>query len=279
MKFINTICVVCIMIFFNACVSSVTPTPLVYKKDYIITDKHTGEELDFNDFIESLQHYDVILLGEKHDVMKHHQAQVLIIEALAKKQPLDVVFEMFPSASQTYIDAAKSKKESIQKSKLKNALNWESKWDYKMYRDIIELGFYADSIYLIGGNISSDEINIIYAGAEPLKGKYSTTNQAQEKIAQKIIQAHNIVADQLDGNRAMIDKLVQIQQYKDRRMADKLVHAKHQSVLIAGKHHTNKTMGVPLHIKDFKSSKKVAVVFLGDENESLDECDYMWHFF
>lgn len=57
-------------------------------------------------------------------------------------------------------------------------------------------------------------------------------------------------------NKELLDKLVEIQQFKDRRMADILVHHVNKILLLAGNYHTSKRVGISLHIQDFKSSKK-----------------------
>ncbi|WP_304342597.1 ChaN family lipoprotein, partial [Campylobacter ureolyticus] len=80
-----------------------------------------------------------------------------------------------------------------------------------------------------------------------------------------------------------ISKMVEIQQFKDRRMADKLVHSSKLAILIAGRNHTDKTIGVPLHIIDFNKSKKFSSVGLGYECEEVEiesknEQDYLIKF-
>lgn len=299
-----------IIIYTLLCVSCgfYTPTALNKDKDFQIFNTHTKQLISFDDFIATISQYDIILLGEKHDEIKHHLAELAIINAISKHthqsniqelnntalqanlanqdsnlesthtRNVNVVFEMFASNNQAILDNAKNRKNSIPQNQLKNALHWDNKWDYSLYKQIIESSFYADNINIIGGNLSRDEINTIYMGAQPLKGQFSTTKAVKDKIAQTIMIAHKMPnsSNNDDSNKALLDKLTEIQQYKDRRMADKLVNAKSQAILIAGKHHTDKTMGVPLHIKDFKSNKKIVVVFLGDEGEGKEECDFIW---
>lgn len=77
----------------------------------------------------------------------------------------------------------------------------------------------------------------------------------------------------------MVDKLVEIQQFKDRRMADVLVHHPNKVLLLAGSYHTSKKIGIPLHIQDFKSSKKIVVVNLNYGGMDLKDSDYTFIYY
>lgn len=229
----------------------------------IISTQNPNENLSFADFINTISKADIILLGEKHDEKSHHKAQLLIIQALEAKflgsndlgqnpqcaKRVSIVLEMLGSDSAKHIDEASAHKEKIQKEHLKSALGW-GKWDYKQYRDILEYVFYSHSFEIVAGNLSREEISTIYKGAQELKGHLSTTKDAKENISKIISKSHKT------NDENLLKKLTEIQQYKDRRMADKLFHSPYFAILLAGNYHITKTFGIPLHIADFEASNQ-----------------------
>ncbi|MGX2971522.1 ChaN family lipoprotein [Helicobacter sp. T3_23-1059] len=229
----------------------------------IISTQNPNEHLLFADFINTISKTDILLLGEKHDEKSHHKAQLLIIQALEASflsqnelaqnpkcdKRVSIVLEMLGSDSAKHIDEASNQKDKIQKEHLKTALGW-GKWDYKQYKEILEYVFYSRSFEIIAGNLSREEISTIYKGAQELRGNLSTTKDAKEKISKIIAKSHKT------NDESLLKKLTEIQQYKDRRMADKLFHSPHFAILLAGNYHIANTFGIPLHIADFKASNE-----------------------
>ena len=114
----------------------------------------------------------------------------------------------------------------------------------------------------------------------PLNGSYSTAKKVKDSLFDIIKISHGFS----DDDNETVSKMVEIQQFKDRRMADKLVHSSNLAILIAGRNHTDKTIGVPLHILDFNKNKKMISVGLGYWQEEVDdknqkEQDYLIKFY
>lgn len=116
---------------------------------------------------------------------------------------------------------------------------------------ICQCSFYSRA-KILGANLSRSEITSIYNGVQPLKGYVSTTNEVKNKFFDIISLSHKLNPQE---NKELLDKLVEIQQFKDRRMADVLVHHTNKVLLLAGSYHTSKKIGIPLHIQDFKVIK------------------------
>ncbi|NES53047.1 iron transporter, partial [Escherichia coli] len=93
--------------------------------------------------------------------------------------------------------------------------------------------FYSKS-KILGANLSRSEITSIYNGAQPLKGYVSTTNEVKKQLFDIISLSHKLNPEE---NKELLDKLVEIQQFKDRRMADVLVHHVNKVLLLAGSYH------------------------------------------
>lgn len=247
-------------IFFSGCIS---PNIADYeKKEFMAINLKTNQKLEFGEFINELNKYDIVLLGEHHDDFLHKFLTLKIANELAKFGDLSVALEMLESSKQSCINKAKQNKAKISQNEIKNALCWE-KWKYKDYKYLIENLFYSQ-IEILGANLNKDEISTIMKGAQPLKGDKSTTKNVKEAIKKVISESHKT-----DDNE-ILEVLSTAQQYKDRRMADILINSKNKVILLAGSYHIDKDMGIPLHIDDFNSYKKInkkaVVIFLGDKN-------------
>ena len=213
------------------------------------------QSISFADFILQIADTNILLLGEKHDEKSHHKAQLLIMQALdayfawqvGECKRFGLVLEMLGGDAQSHIDEASKSKEQIQKENLKTALGWE-KWDYQQYKDIVEYAFYAPNFDIIAGNLSRQEISAIYKGAEPIEGNVSTSAEIKERISKIISKSHKT------NDATLLARLTQVQQYKDRRMAEMLFGAGEFALLLAGNYHITKTFGIPLHIEDFIAS-------------------------
>ena len=277
----NIFCLFFLSLLFSAC-SLIQDKAFAEKglknNTFNIISSQSKQKLSFDEFIDLLSAYDIILLGEKHDEYTHHLAEYMIIKALSQKEHINVVFEMLSTDKQSKINKAKADKKNIKPRNLAKTIEWEKSWKWKDYQSIVELVFYED-IKMSAGNISRAEISTIYQGAQQLKGFISTKNEVKEMIKKIIVNNHKMDINDTK-NLDLLDKFVQIQQYKDRRMADILVQSKEKAVLIAGRHHIDKRIGVPLHIQDFKSPKKVlAVIFCESEKDiEFTEADLIWLF-
>ncbi|EAJ6226745.1 iron transporter [Campylobacter coli] len=276
MKFHIVLSTLLISVMFNACAVLQKPSPLQENKDFYILDTHAQKKISFEDMILDLLKADVILLGEKHDEAKHKISQVMIFNALegnlsSQNIGFDVALEMLASTEQNHLDKAFKNKKYIKTNELANALNWDKSWKWKDYEQFVNAVFYSKA-KILGANLSRLEITSIYNGAQPLKGYVSTTDKVKKQIFDIISSSHKLNPQE---NKELLDKLVEIQQFKDRRMADVLVHHANKVLLLAGNYHTSKRVGIPLHIQDFKSSKKIVVVNLSYGEIDLNDSDYV----
>lgn len=239
-------------LFENLRVSIISSAKQDAKTPINLANQNQTQNLSFADFIFQIADTNILLLGEKHDEKSHHKAQLLIMQALdayfawqaGECKRFALVLEMLGSEAQSHIDEASKSKKQIQRENLKTALGW-GKWDYQQYRDIVEYAFYAPNFDIIAGNLSRQEISTIYKGAEPIAGNVSTSAEVKERISKIISKSHKT------NDATLLERLTQVQQYKDRRMADMLLKSRDFALLLAGNYHITKTFGIPLHIEDF----------------------------
>ena len=235
-----------------------------------IVNLSTNKTMDFDGFIVEVLDADILLVGELHDDFDHHLAEILLIKALSKNKNIDVAFEMLGGDKQKYADGLDKK---TRPGELIKAIKWNDKmWELRHYKGVLEAAFYSANIKC--ANLSEDEIKLIFTGAQPISGQFSTSKSVQEAIVKIVGRVHEGV------NKQDIQKLVQAQQYKDRRMADVVNKSANFALLIAGRYHVQKDIGVPLHLMDFKTKKKFKTLFLGFDGDdtSAKEADYLWKF-
>lgn len=247
--------------------ASVGNTGLKYRQ---IIDNKQGKSLAFDSFIKNLLDYDIIIIGEYHNLDSHKLAEFDIIHALKAHKKLSIIYEMLPSSKQKEIDKAIAKKELVKKNELDKVLFWIDDWEYagSGYERLLESLFYAGDS-LIGGNLSYEEKSLIAETIPKLKGKNSTNPAVQNTLKEIIGGFHAKKWDSI---------FVNIQQHIDRNLAQKMLENPNP-VAIMGAYHASKALGVPLHIKDLDSTKKVAVISLdGGENFGLQDADFTIYF-
>lgn len=240
-----------------------------------IYDLRTGQTLMPTEFADKIAPAPRLLLGEQHDNLKHHQAHFWLLQQLQQKRPQgSVLMEMLSVDQQPLI--AKLTPEQTACDCLPEQLNWKKSWNWAFYGEIVKTVL-QQRTPLVATNLTADEVQTLMRGAEPIKGNRSTAPEVQQAIAGLISQSHSF--DATSGqDQEIIRKMVQVQQFRDRRMAEKVASSPTPSVLIAGNHHINRRLGVPLHLSDLAPNLNTISVLFGNNPNSVnaDNADYYW---
>lgn len=265
--FVSSLLVAC-----SSSIKNVTETELGQ-----VIDLKTNKVIPLSQFVDTLSKAPHILVGEEHDNLKHHQAQHWLLSQLQKQRPQgSLLLEMLSVDQQPLVDQIEQSKRSVSLDNLPKQLNWQRGWNWAFYGELLEFAL-LNSTKLVATNLTKDEVVALMKGAEPLKGYQSTTAQVKEKLA-NLITAHHPI------DEAHLVKMVEVQQFRDRRMAEKVLQAKTPSVLIAGNHHVNRQYGVPLHLQDLTKNQplaaveKMAVVMMKTSRQGVtaEQADYVW---
>lgn len=241
-----------------------------------IYDLRTGQALTPNEFADKVAPAPRLLLGEQHDNLKHHQAHFWLLQQLQQKRPQgSVLMEMLSVDQQPLI--AKLTPEQTACDCLPAQLNWKKSWNWAFYGEIVKTVL-QQRTPLVATNLTADEVQTLMLGAEPLNGNRSTAPQVQQAIAELITQSHGFDDSASGQNQELIRKMVQVQQFRDRRMAEKVATSPTPSLLIAGNHHINRRLGVPLHLADLAPTLSTITVLFGDNpnRANADNADYYW---
>ncbi|NQT89566.1 ChaN family lipoprotein [bacterium] len=99
-----------------------------------------GEPVTFPALIEDLEQADVVFLGERHTLERHHAIQARIIDALAATdRPLVIALEQVGRHSQKYLDEYADGKLTF--DQLAESMAWAKQWgNYRDYKPLLEAG-------------------------------------------------------------------------------------------------------------------------------------------
>ncbi|ELA09657.1 hypothetical protein MOMA_04605 [Moraxella macacae 0408225] len=255
-----------------------------------IINLNTKQPLSFSEFAKQLSKFDAVILGEYHDKPNQHSLAAGLLDALQQQRPQgSLLLEMLTVEQQDLVDKARQKPNL---NDLQAALNWQKSWDWQLYGEIVKRPF-VYNYSLIATNLTKPEVNILLQGAEELKGYQSTTTAIKQDILQTIIKNHDLNPDELHADdKRFLHNMVAVQQFRDRRMAEKLLSAPKPALLLAGNYHAQKDIGVPIHLQDLKqdliarkqlnktqfSTAVVMMVSNVDELSEIDntKADFIW---
>jgi uncharacterized iron-regulated protein len=101
-------------------------------------DVYRGEPLPYEDVLDDLAGVDVVYLGERHTIQKHHDLQTQILSDLAKRgRPLVLGLEQLEKIHQPAID--RYNRGELNFDQLAEAVHWAERWgNYRQYRAVVE---------------------------------------------------------------------------------------------------------------------------------------------
>lgn len=258
-------------LFLTACSPSVLQIPenglgkvLELKSGKFITTQELAEKLSVQPRV---------ILGEQHDSLKHHQAQYWLLQQLQRQRPqASLLLEMLSIDQQSLADNLKY---TASLNELPKQLNWQKSWNWAFYGAIVHYAV-SQKTALVATNLTSNEIQTLMQGAEPLRGNQSVAPNIKQQLARLILASHHCQDCSL--GTPMVQKMVEIQQFRDRRMAEKLLTSATPSLLIAGNHHANRAYGVPVHLSELSQKAAATVVMMVSQTENLNvqNADYLW---
>ena len=98
-----------------------------------------GDPTTFAQLLDDLSKTKIILLGESHDQIEHHQIQVRMIQALiAKGKDVAIGMEMFERSQQPILD--RWSRGLLTEEEFLKEIQWENTWgmDYELYEGILD---------------------------------------------------------------------------------------------------------------------------------------------
>lgn len=242
------------------------------KAGQIIKDS-TGELISREQLVQELSQAPIVLLGEKHDNLEHHELQLWLVQAMEQRRKQGaLVFEMLTTEQQALIEQVKQRIEQKQPPKdLATALDWSPGWDWAQYKALVEHAFTSD-VQVVAGNLSRSELMSIYRNPVRIEQGMAGAAQVREQLHQHIFEAH---CQKLPESQ--VPAMLAVQQQRDRHMAQMLLQSEKPTVLVAGAYHARKDLGVPLHLMDLQGADSQVLLFV-EQGQPYEKgiADYVW---
>ncbi|MDG2990072.1 ChaN family lipoprotein [Candidatus Synechococcus calcipolaris G9] len=221
-----------------------------------VFDARTAPPVMMEKTLQELSHSTVIYLGETHDRVADHQAQLTIIDQLYQKRPLAIALEMIQRPFQAVLDGyiAGELTELELQEQTEYAQRWGFSW--QLYAPIFRFAK-ENGVPLIALNTPTEVTRkVAREGLNSLSREEQTyippldeidlSNEAyRQQLAQIFREAHQGQSHSLD-----LDKFFQAQVLWDETMAAAIAnyveaHPEHLVVVLAGQGHVRYGYGIP----------------------------------
>ena len=240
-----------------------------------IKDAATGSVITTSQLIEKLGDAPMVIVGEEHTHLVHHQIEQWLLEKLAARRTQgSVLMEMIDITQQDGVNRVKQASlsgTSVSATRAAETMHWNSGWPWEMYRDVVMTA--VEGKYpLLAANISRQQVNALYNHPTFPGGERSSRPEVHEALSAIIYLMHR---GQIESEQ--VNAMMAIQQHRDRFMAEQLRRAPRPALLIAGGYHASKDIGVPLHLADLKAEKPVVLMLTSEGTViSAKQADYIW---
>jgi uncharacterized iron-regulated protein len=242
--------------------------------------------------LEDLRAAKIIYLGETHDSLADHQAQLAIIQNLQAHNPrIAIALEMFQRPYQTYLDQFLAAK--ITEGELREKTEYDQRWgfDWEFYAPILRFA-QTKKLPLIALNtpteitrkVAREGLDSLFTSEMiyiPPKSEISLDNEEYRQRILAVYQQHT------GGKSQGFEGFFLAQVLWDETMADAIAkfsqtHPQAQIIVLAGTGHIVYGHGIPDRVRRRLGDKIVQrSVLLGDDGQSWPKkaapvADYFW---
>ena len=267
------LCLLCL----GGCMSRSNNEPLaLYLNDHELVGKiwdvKTKQFINKDELIIRVQQSDYLLLGEKHDNVRHHQHQASLIDSLRQQQrAVSVSFEMINDEQGKILDEHKIDSAATLINHLnKIETNWRYERDYQVvFESVLKAGYEIRS-----ANVTREKLSqLIKQGEKKLPDNIKQTLAQAPLTPEQLSDLQNeIVAAHC--NMIPVEATVPMvlgQRIWDAVMSLSLLNSQAGiKVLVTGAGHARKDRGVPMHLlSQDKTAKIVSIAFLEVDTEAL----------
>lgn len=286
----------------RAVAAQTKPSSLLHEKHPLVDriwDQRNAKWLTASELEVGIKNANFILLGETHDNTAHHVLQSRLLDSLisAKRKPA-LVMEQFDVEHQVAIDNARSRNADAEAIADAGQMA-KKRWGWPQYKPLVTSAV-THQLPITAANWSRADARKVFADGlkslpHPLDEKLflSTWNVARNAAMRAIMVENHCgqLASTMEGG------MIAAQRARDAVMANALVaHANRGAVLIAGRGHVRRDLGVPLYLsplipKQIIGENTLVIAFvevdedknkLGDYAELRSEVsgeppfDYVW---
>ena len=241
--------------------------------------------------LSALQKTPFVLIGEKHDNADHHRLEEKILTTLSSQAPSHIVFEMLTDEQQPLINTLQP---SDTLDQMQHKLHWNDKgWPWKDYGPLINTAAQQGAA-IAAGNINSALLKKIYlqgkSTPELATARFNSMQSIPESVKEQILdQVYKSHCETMPKEK--LTPMLQIQLARDASMASAMIsdtqiinEKQRPSISIAGSFHTQKSIGVPLHLRQ-QTQLSIKTLLLAEVSETNEdpgdyatslEADFIW---
>ncbi|MBP6862681.1 MAG: ChaN family lipoprotein [Neisseriaceae bacterium] len=277
---LKKIAAVCLGALVLSACGSMAPPPVVDQASLEavaqsgrIIDLRTQATLTPAQLAAELAQADIVMVGEKHDQIKHHQMEQWLVATLPQQRPQgSFVLEMLQPKQQDKVTKTQvflSGGGHLRMDKVVQATDWQKGWNWAQYRDLVNQ-LLRQPAPVLEANLDREPMMQIYKDKPILSGALHQRSEVKAELA-KVIDAMHEGAD--------LDAMIAVQQHRDRKMAEAVMAAPKPTMLVAGAYHVVKNLGAPLHLRDLGNQATVKVLILAQPDAKVlpEHADYVWY--
>ena len=220
-------------------------------------DLYHGEPVKFKSMVDDLAAVDVIYLGERHTLQRHHDLHEEIVKALAKRGKKVILgLEQMESFLQRKLD--KYNKDEISFEELAQKTDWKKRWsNFEDYRGLIEAAKESGG-HIIALNAKKELVRKI--GRKGIKSISTEDrrklphftkmdNDWHKKLVTLKVQVHAAMKPE------MLNSIYEAQTVRDENMASMTARALRKKkadeivVVVCGSGHCNYGLGIPQRVR------------------------------
>lgn len=244
-------------------------------------DVYNGEPAQFGDVITDLEGVDVIYLGERHTLQRHHDLQTRIVKALLDNNvALALGLEQLEAWQQPILD--KYNAAEITFDQLAEETGWTRQWsNYEQYRETIETAHHA-GVKIIALNIRTQTARkVAELGLNQLDESTKSELPTNMFLDDPVYRAHlnQLMMVHAFVDESLLERIFQAQVVRDEMMAAQIVHAfqeepDHKVVVLCGAGHVNYGLGIPARVKrQLPAIKDRIIIFSESGDVKLSEAE------
>ncbi len=241
-------------------------------------DAYRAEPVAYQDMLDDLTQVDVVYLGERHTLMRHHDIQHRIVsDLIGREKSIILGLEQLEAFQQPAID--RYNRGEITFEQLAEETDWLSRWNnYLDYRKIVE-GVHDAGGTIVGLNARQEIVRQVAR-----KGLEQLTDDERSQLPQYIdtedgpyrqhMKDTMMVMAHVKNAPAMLDRMFVAQVCRDETMADNLCRALDMpmtqdtvAVVLCGSGHVRHGSGIPSCLKRRVSGIEDRIIVLSGSGD------------
>jgi len=242
-------------------------------------DMYRGEPSAYQEVLDDLAGADVIYLGERHTILKHHEIQERIVTDLARRgKSLVLGLEQLESFQQPVVD--RYNRGEIDFDQLAEAVQWARRWhNYEQYRPIVESAR-KFKIPVVALNARSETVRQVarsggVARLDPkTRAELPAEIQLDDPVYRKLLTLEMMV--HAAANPETLRPMIEAQIVRDESMASALcafldtpAGRGRSAVVLCGAGHVSYGLGTAARVRRRLPKTKQRIVLLSESGDAV----------